>query len=88
MGQLWARKCPDGCVHLGLILLAPQARGKGMGEEMMREAAARFAPATVTVDVYESNTPARRCYEKAGFCAAVFQPQPGLVHMERKWRKQ
>lgn len=88
VGQLWARQRPDGSVHLGLILVAPHARGKGMGEAMMREAAARFAPATVTVEVYESNIPALRCYEKAGFCACASQPRAGLVHMEREWRKE
>lgn len=88
VGQLWAQPRPDGSVHLGLILLAPRARGRGMGEAMMREAAAWFAPAAVTVDVYERNIPARRCYEKAGFRVCGSGPQAGLVHMERKWRKE
>ena len=88
VGQLWAQQRADGSVHLGLILIAPHARGKGMGEAMMRCAAARFAPAAVTVDVYESNIPARRCYEKAGFRPCAAQPQAGLVRMEREWRKE
>lgn len=97
VGQLWARQRPDGSVHLGLILVAPHARGKGMGEAMMREAAARFAPATVTVDVYESNIPARRCYEMYGwyqylavidYCrhrCTAFWHQKARLHRFRSW---
>lgn len=87
VGQIWARRCSNGNVHLGLILIAPHARGKGMGEAMMRAAAARFSPATVTVDVYETNLPAKRCYQKAGFRLCAAQLQAGIVRMEREWRK-
>jgi len=56
---------------MGRVLLAPEARGRGLGQELV-SAALRVAFDTlklhrVGLGVFDFNTPAISCYERAGF---------------------
>lgn len=61
----------DSAVRLGLVLVAPYARGKGYGAAMVAAALdTAFADpdvSRVTLGVYAHNTGARRLYERLGF---------------------
>lgn len=78
IGRLWVDRRADS-IHVLDITLLPEWRGYGIGalclERLMREAA--LAAQTLTVQVEESN-PARRLYERLGFCCA--SPQRSLHH--------
>lgn len=57
--------------RFGFVILAPDARGRGLGQEMLRSAA-RYArdalgASRITLGVFEDNTAAVRCYAAAGF---------------------
>lgn len=60
-----------GSVHLGYIVLDPEQRGKGTGHQMVdmavRYAAEILGMKRITLNVFEANPGAIRCYEKAGF---------------------
>lgn len=57
--------------RLGRILLDPAQRGKGLGEQFMRdlvnECIQRIQPPHIYLFVLDGNTNAIRCYEKIGF---------------------
>lgn len=61
----------DGAVHLGRIIVAPAARGKGLGRELCRQLIARAIQATaantVTLRVYRENAAALHWYASLGF---------------------
>ena len=58
-------------LRIGRVLLAPAARGRGLGEEMMRAALAiafdRFQAHRVELGVFDINPRAIACYERVGF---------------------
>ncbi len=52
------------------VAVHPEKRGQGIGEKLVREAirtGARLKLEYITLEVRESNIPARRLYEKCGF---------------------
>ncbi|WP_168201489.1 GNAT family N-acetyltransferase [Kushneria phosphatilytica] len=57
--------------HLARILVAPNQRGRGVGEELCRrlihEAQARMGAQRITLNVYHDNHAARRLYHRLGF---------------------
>lgn len=58
-------------LRLGWVLADPQKRGQGYGKKMI-SLALQYAfdilgADTVTIGVYENNTPAYRCYRSCGF---------------------
>jgi RimJ/RimL family protein N-acetyltransferase len=60
-----------GSVHLGYIVVDPEQRGKGVGHKMV-SLAVRYGTEIlgmkrITLNVFELNPGAKRCYEKAGF---------------------
>jgi ribosomal-protein-alanine N-acetyltransferase len=67
--QFWVRD--PGTAHLARIILAPEARGQGLGaamcELLMAEAARSAAAAAFTLRVYRDNDPALAIYERLGF---------------------
>jgi ribosomal-protein-alanine N-acetyltransferase len=74
-GQFWVRD--PGVAHLARIILAPDARGQGLGttlcELLMAEAARSTGAGAFTLRVYRDNDPALAIYERLGFVVV-----PGL----------
>jgi len=74
--------------HLGFILLAPDARGRGIGKKMVQLAVAYcfglLGADTVTLKVYEQNEAARYCYKAAGF-VDVAHNESSLMFGGEKW---
>lgn len=74
-GQFWVRD--PGVAHLARIILAPTARGQGLGstlcELLMAEAAHVTGATAFTLRVYRDNDPALAIYERLGFAVV-----PGL----------
>lgn len=79
-GQSWGGVTD--CVHLARLIVAPEARGQGLGrtlcERLMECAVARHAPRAFTLNVYVRNTAAVALYRSLGFEPA----QPGLGDFE------
>lgn len=71
IGHVSLRDQDDHSVRLGLVLVAPSARGKGHGAALVGAAlATAFAGpgvTRVTLGVYAHNAGARRLYERFGF---------------------
>lgn len=64
------------------IFVAPEARGRGVGTELLEAVAAearRRGYAEVRLDVVEGNDRARALYEREGFCAVATQ-STGMLH--------
>ena len=67
----WSQQVPDEKVAvIHILAVSPDAQGKGIGSEMIREAI-RFAQnngmQAVRLDALASNTPAHKIYERLGF---------------------
>lgn len=80
VGMLWAKVDRDdlGAVDLFQVWVAPEARGRGVGAELIRTAvewAAARGSREVRLSVTCGETPARRLYEREGF-VAVGEPAP------------
>lgn len=58
-------------IHLGFIVVSPEMRGHGLGQQMVSMAvkyAVEFlGMKRVTLKVFDCNPGAKRCYEKVGF---------------------
>lgn len=68
------------------LLLAPEARGLGLGSGLMawiQDAAARAGAASITLDVGFDNAPAQALYRKAGF---VETPSETEIAVAMRWR--
>lgn len=67
-GETWWDEA-DQSFELARLIVAPVLRGRGIGAMLIEElvAIAPEAATDVLVRVFESNTPALLCYEKAGF---------------------
>jgi ribosomal-protein-alanine N-acetyltransferase len=78
-GQFWVRD--PGVAHLARIILAPDARGQGLGttlcELLMAEAAHSTGAGAFTLRVYRDNDPALAIYERLGFAVV-----PGLSNRQ------
>lgn len=74
-----------GDAYLGLLLLAPEARGRGLGRRVLdraiEEARARGAPA-LYLAVLDGNAAGRRYWERAGFSVVTSFPP---VQLGAKW---
>ena len=59
------------CVHLGFIVVDGTKRGQGIGERMVSMAVSyaieSLSMSRITLNVFEPNLSAKRCYEKVGF---------------------
>jgi len=77
IGAAIASRPNDADVHIHRLVVSPDFRGKGIGEELVRAVArvGELARATrVTLKVSDQNTAARRFYERIGFRAIGRQP--------------
>jgi ribosomal protein S18 acetylase RimI-like enzyme len=67
--QYWPR--PGDAVHLLRVIVAPDARGNGLGRELCVQLAERALEATsagvITLNVYRDNPVALALYESLGF---------------------
>ncbi len=67
----WSQQVPDDKVAvIHILAVSPDAQGKGIGSEMIREAihlAQNNGMQAVRLDALASNTPAHRIYERLGF---------------------
>ena len=67
----WSRQVPDDKVAvIHILAVSPDAQGKGIGSEMIREAillAQNNGMLAVRLNALASNTPAHRIYERLGF---------------------
>ena len=60
------------CGHIADLVVAPDARGRGVGEALMASAekwARAEGYSMLTLNVFAENTPARALYDRAGFRA-------------------
>lgn len=75
-------------VHMGYIVLAPEMRGCGAGQQMVSMAvkyAVEFlGMKRVTLKVFDCNPGAKRCYEKVGFVEAEYNKED-FVYRDETW---
>jgi ribosomal-protein-alanine N-acetyltransferase len=68
-GQYWVAQ--HGAVHLGRLVVAPAARGRGLGRELCTQLITAALQATgarvVTLRAYRDNVAAVKLYESLGF---------------------
>nr|WP_314462634.1 GNAT family protein [uncultured Clostridium sp.] len=75
-------------VHLGFIVIDQSLRGQGLGEQMV-SLAVRYGKELlgmerITLNVFDCNPGAKRCYEKAGFKEEQFKPED-FAFEEEHW---
>jgi ribosomal protein S18 acetylase RimI-like enzyme len=87
-GQYYERL---GCCHLGRLVVAPEQRGKGIGELLVTELIARgtlaLGIARCSLFVLDYNTRARNLYRKLGFVEAQYPerlPLPDCLYLRRE----
>lgn len=82
-GQYWVQT--PGSVHLGRILVAPSARGRGLGTRLCRLLMARAVADTgasaITLRVYRDNAVARALYGRLGFGVVAAESDERLLLM-------
>ena len=78
-----------GTVELISMWVAPFARGRGVGDALVKSVAqwaAEKHAREVTLEVVESNGPARALYERCGFADQGRLSKPGVTQPERWMR--
>ena len=73
-----------GCLHIDALVVAPDARGIGVGTELIKAArteAARRGLKGLSLDVVDTNPRARALYERAGFSAVRTSSVGPLRHL-------
>lgn len=75
-------------VHLGFIVIDQSLRGQGLGERMV-SLAVRYGKEflgmeRITLNVFDCNPGAKRCYEKAGFKEEQFKKED-FAYEEEQW---
>ncbi|MEP4547415.1 MAG: GNAT family N-acetyltransferase [Saccharospirillum sp.] len=82
-GQFWVVK--QGAVHLGRIIISPEARGFGAGRllcnKLMAKAMQEAGAARVTLRVYRDNAPALSLYSSLGFSIIESESTDNLLLM-------
>ncbi|MEG3080650.1 N-acetyltransferase [Halomonas sp. 5021] len=82
-GQFWPGK--QGAVHIGRIIISPEARGKGAGrllcEKLVEKARQSTGGSTVTLRVYRDNHAARSLYSSLGFFVIESESIDDLLFM-------
>lgn len=85
-GQFWPGK--QGAVHIGRIIVSPEARGSGAGrllcEKLIAKAKASTGASTVTLRVYRDNHAARSLYSSLGFSVIESESTHDLLFMSSK----
>lgn len=82
-GQFWPGK--QGAVHIGRIIVSPEARGCGTGrllcEKLIEKARQSTGASTVTLRVYRDNHAARSLYSNLGFVIIESESTDDLLFM-------
>lgn len=82
-GQFWPGK--QGAVHIGRIIISPEARGNGAGrllcEKLITKARQSAGASTVTLRVYRDNHAARSLYSSLGFFVIESESTHDLLFM-------
>ena len=78
----------DNSGFLRFVVLNPRLRGKGYGTQMIK-LALKYAyditgVSSVRINVFDVNTPARKCYEKAGFTLNTVQ-EAVFTYQDEVW---
>jgi ribosomal protein S18 acetylase RimI-like enzyme len=85
-GQHWA--VSTGAVHLGRIIVAPSARGQGLGYRLCVQLIARAIQATgagaVTLRVYRDNAVALGLYTRLGFSTVATESNGEVFFMRKR----
>lgn len=85
-GQHWVAQ--PGTVHLGRLIVAPNARGRGLGralcEQLVCAACASSAAAAVTLRVYRDNPIAVRLYASLGFAEVAAESTEDVAFMRTR----
>ena len=85
-GQYW--QSAPGCIHLGRIIVAPHARGRGLGSVLMTrlcaEAVRHADVVQLTLNVYRDNAAALALYRDLGFVGSEDASTPELLFMRRR----
>ena len=88
MGHAVLRKRENDTVYFGFVVLAPEKRGQGLGREwiglLARYCFETLGARQVTLDVFDNNPAAWRCYQHAGFRIVEEEPACFPFH-EEKW---
>ena len=75
-------------IHLGMIIVDPALRGRGVGTAFLRLVLAYardiLGMKRVTLRVFDHNAPARACYQRAGF-REVSLDRACFPHGEARW---
>ncbi|MBE5973591.1 MAG: GNAT family N-acetyltransferase [Paenibacillaceae bacterium] len=75
-------------VHLGFIVIDQSLRGQGLGEQMVSLAVGYgkefLGMERITLNVFDCNPGAKRCYEKVGFHEEQFKKED-FAFEEEKW---
>ena len=83
-GQHWVLQ-PD-AVHIGRIIVAPAARGQGLGrvlcQQLISTALAETSATVVTLRVYRDNLAAARLYSSLGFSEVADQSSNDVLFMK------
>ncbi|HHA2858890.1 GNAT family N-acetyltransferase [Stenotrophomonas maltophilia] len=87
-GQAWSTQ--PGTVHLGRLLVAPQARGRGLGRGLVQalivQALQADAVERLTLRVYRDNAAAVALYRSLGFEPVDAASTPALLFMQQARR--
>ncbi|MEO8387577.1 MAG: GNAT family protein [Polaromonas sp.] len=85
-GQFWVREA--GVAHLARIILAPSARGQGLGSTLctllMAQATCETGARAFTLRVYRDNLPALAIYQNLGFSAVPGLSNDRIFSMRRE----
>lgn len=85
-GQHWV--LVPGAVHLGRIIVAPAARGRGIGrmlcEQLIEQAIQRAGANIVTLRVYDDNLAAVKLYSRLGFVPVASESDAEVLFMNLK----
>ena len=75
-------------VHMGYIVLAPEVRGRGVGQQMVSMAVTYavelLGMKRVTLKVFDCNPGAQHCYEKVGFREEEYRKED-FPYREEMW---
>jgi ribosomal-protein-alanine N-acetyltransferase len=87
-GQYWPR--PAGSVHLLRIIVAPDARGNGLGRvlcsQLLEQALAATSAGSITLNVYRDNPAALALYESLGFAVVIEKSSGDALFMRKPGR--
>ena len=88
IGHVILRCRENKTVYIGFVVMAPQCRGKGLGAKwvtlLSRYCFHALGAETITLDVFDNNPAAWRCYQKVGY--RITEEEPNCFPFQNeKW---